>query len=128
MIPPCRGLEPVTNTGYWRYVTVKLMVKVLVTPPPLAVTVKEVAPAALVEAADTVKVLEPVPGAAMLSDAKVAVTPLGTPVTDNATAASNPFTRAVFRTMCAEPPAATLAFGATEVKLKLGVNTVRLTD
>lgn len=83
-------------------------------------------PAAVVEAVASVRVLEPPPGAAMLVGAKVGVTPLGNPLTDRATAALNPFTRAVERLMGIELPAVTLPLPALTRKVKLGVRTVRL--
>jgi hypothetical protein len=91
----------------------------LVTPPPVAVTVKVEVPAAAVEAAARVKVLLPLPGDAILVGAKLAVTPAGTPVIDNATAKLNPFTPAVVNVMGVEPPGATLALAALGVNVKL---------
>jgi hypothetical protein len=82
----------------------------LVTPPPVAVTVRIEVPAAAVEAAANVKVLLPLPGEVILVGAKVAVTPVGSPLMDNVTAALNPFTRAVVNVMGIDPPGATLAW------------------
>jgi len=78
------------------------------------------------EEADKVKVLVPPPGAAMLVGVKLAVTPLDNPLTDNATEALNPFTRAVVKMMCTELPRPKLTLVALGVSVKLGVKTVRL--
>jgi hypothetical protein len=86
----------------------------LVTPPPAAVTVKVEVPATAVEAAVRVKVLLP-----LLVGAKLAVTPAGSPVIDNATAELNPFTPAVVNVMGVEPPGSTLALVALGVNVKL---------
>jgi len=76
-------------------------------------------PAAAVEAAFSVNVLLPLPDAAMLVGAKLAVTPVGNPLIDKATAEVNPFTRAVVNVMGIEPPGATLALVALGVSVKL---------
>jgi hypothetical protein len=83
-------------------------------------------PAAIPEAAASVSVLLPLPGAAMLAGAKLAVTPLGSPLTDNATAHWNPFSPAVDSLIGVEPPGATVALVALGVSVKLGTTTVRL--
>ena len=80
------------------------------------------------EAAASVNVLAPVPGAAMLGGAKLAVTPLGNPLTDNATCDWNPFNTAVDSLIVVEPPCATVALVALGVSVKLGGGTtVKLT-
>ncbi len=56
----------------------------------------------------------------MLVGAKRAVTPLGSPVTENAIADLNPFTAAVENVMGIESPRFTLALVALGVSLKLG--------
>ena len=97
------------------------------TPPPVAVTVKVEVPAATVEPATKVRVLLPAPGAAMLTGAKVAVTPAGTPLMENATAELNAFTFAVVKARDADPPGATVALVALDESVKLAVDcTVRL--
>src|SRR5579862_2327465 len=58
--------------------------------------------------------------------AKVAVTPLGSPLTESATAELNPFTLAVVKVMGIDPPGATLAVVALEVSVMVGAGTVRL--
>ena len=99
----------------------------MVTPPPVAVTVKVEVPAATVEPATKVRVLLPAPGAAMLTGAKVAVTPAGTPLIVNDTAELNAFTFAVVKAIDADPPGATVALVAFEESVKLAVDcTVRL--
>src|SRR5664279_699493 len=61
---------------------VRLSVCVLVTPPPVAVTVSVKVPAGTVEPATSDKVLLPAPGEAMLTGENVAVTPAGSPLMD----------------------------------------------
>jgi hypothetical protein len=56
----------------------------------VAVTVRVETPGAAVEPAASVKTLLPLPGAAMLVGAKLAVTPLGAPLTDRVMAELNP--------------------------------------
>ena len=65
--------------------TVRLMGCVFVTPPPTADTVRVTEPEAAVEVDESVKVLLPLPGAAIVPGAKLAVTPVGKPLTDSAT-------------------------------------------
>jgi hypothetical protein len=101
---------------------------VIVTPPPVAVTVTLQEPAAVAEAAASVNVLLPLPGAAMLAGAKLAVTPVGSPLTDNTTADWNPFSAAVDSLIGVEPPAVTVALVVLDVSVKLGgIKTVRPT-
>jgi hypothetical protein len=104
--------------------TVRAMTCACALPPPVPVTVKVETPAAVPEAADSFKVLLPLPGAAMLEGAKLAVTPCGSPLTDNATAELNPFSTAVVKAIGIELPGATLALVALGVSVKLGVTTV----
>lgn len=66
--------------------TVRLMGCVFVTPPPLADTVRVTEPKAAVEVDEIVKVLVPLPGETIVAGAKLAVTPVGKPLNDNATA------------------------------------------
>ena len=91
----------------------------MITPPPDAVTVSVKVPAPAVEPAARVKVLVPAPGAAILIGAKVAVTPVGTPLMENATAELNAFTFAVVKVMGADPPDATVALVALDESVKL---------
>lgn len=79
------------------------------------------------EAAFSVIVLLPFPGAAMVVGKQVAVTPLGSPLTAKAIAALNPFSAAVITLIDVVPPRFMLALltpGATE---NAGVRTVRRT-
>ena len=76
-------------------------------------------------AAASVSELLPLPGAAMLARENVAVTPVGRPLTDNATAELNPFSVAVVSVTGMEPPPATVALVAPVVRVKLGATTVR---
>ena len=62
--------------------TVRLNARVLVVPPPTAPIVRLETPAVAVELTESVKVLFPLPGAAMLVGLRVAVTPLGSPLMD----------------------------------------------
>jgi hypothetical protein len=78
-------------------VTVSVTVAVCVIPPPVPVTVIVDVPAAAVEATVKVNLDEPEPGAAMEAGLKAAVTPVGSPEADNATAESNPPETAVVR-------------------------------
>ena len=71
-------------------VTVSVTVAVCVIPPPVPVIVIVDVPAAAVEATVKVNFDEPEPGAAMEVGLKAAVTPVGRPDADNATAESNP--------------------------------------
>src|SRR5947208_875485 len=71
-------------------VTVKETVVVWVMPPPVAVTVTELAPVVAVEAAVKVKVELPLPGAAILAGLKLAVTPAGRADVENEIALLNP--------------------------------------
>lgn len=98
----------------------------MVMPPPVVVMVRVEVWAAAVEAAVSFSVLVPAPGDAMLVGAKVAVTPLGSPLMEKATAELKPFTRAVVKLMEADPPGATLALVALSVSVKLGAGTVML--
>ena len=62
--------------------TVRRKARVLVVPPPTAAKVNVDSPAAAAELTARVNLLLPVPGAAMLAGARLAVTPLGTPLKD----------------------------------------------
>lgn len=79
---------------------------VCLTPPPLAVTTREYVPGATLDAAESVSLLVPEPGAAKLAGERLAVIPLGNPVTVSATAALNEFTGAVVRLTVVLLPAA----------------------
>lgn len=83
------------------------------------------APGDVPEAAVSVKVLLPLPGAAMLVGAKLAVTPGGSPATDKATAELNPVPPVVVSVIGMDPPGATLALVAPGVSVKLGAAAVR---
>lgn len=94
------------------------------TPPPVAEMVKLEEPVVVEDAAVRVSLLAPLPGEAMLVGAKTAVTPLGKPVTESATAELNPLSTAVERVTEDEPPTATVELEALAVKLRLGWGTV----
>ena len=76
--------------------------------------------------AEMVRVVFPLPGAARVTGEKLVVMPVGTPLTENATAELKPFTRAVPKVKCVEPPGITLALVVLEVRVKLGVRMVKL--
>ena len=97
-----------------------------VTPPPDALTVSVEVFTPALDATFSVSVLLPPPGEAMLVGTKVAVTPLGAPLTDSATAALNPSTTAVVIVIGTEPPRATMTFAPPSAKVKSGPITVRL--
>lgn len=66
----------------------------------------------------------PAPGAAIVDGLNVAVTPLGSPLTDSTTAALNPFTREVTRVTFLDPPGAMVALVLLTARLKPGAITV----
>lgn len=105
--------------------TVKLMACVLVSPPPVAVTVTVVLPAVTAPAAPVkVNMLLPLPGDAMLAGENAAVTPFGNPVTVRATAALKLLCPAVVKVRVAGVPAVSVLEVALGVSVKLGVVTV----
>lgn len=55
-----------------------------------------------------------------------AVTPLGSPASDSATAELNPFNRSVDTPICVAPPIFTVTVAAPKARVKLGAGTVRL--
>ena len=91
----------------------------------MAVTTGVQAPTGVPDATDIFRVLAPLPGDAILAGVKLAVTPFGNPLTDNAIADLKPFTEAVVRVIGSEPPAAMLTLEAVDVSVKLGTKTVR---
>lgn len=95
-------------------------------PPPVAVIVRVEVPAAAFDPAVSVNVLVPAPGEAIVAGAKLAVTPVGSPLIAKATAALNPFTRAVVKVIGVEAPAVRLALEAPGVRVKLGATIVRV--
>ena len=95
-------------------------------PPPTAEMVRVELPVEADEAAARVKVLEPLPGEAMLVGAKVPVTPDGRPLTDNATAELKPFPPAVVTVIGVDEPAATLALGALVFSVSVGFATAKV--
>jgi hypothetical protein len=109
------------------YCTVKLKVEVLVTPPPLPVTVKAVVPVPVVEATFSVSQLLPLPGEAIDAGENVPVTPRGSPLTDSATADANPFAPATNTGSGSDPPRATITFAAPADTVNVGPITVSAT-
>lgn len=91
--------------------------------PLLPVTAKATVPAAAVAAAVTVKVLLELPDAT-LAGVKVAFTPCGAPLTDNATADLNPFNLATVSVTDADVPVFTETPTGFGVNVKVGAATV----
>src|SRR5215472_14634539 len=110
--------DAVTAKSGW--VTVRAMVAVWVTPPPLAVTVTLVVPAGALLLAVNVKVELPLPGAAMELELKAAVTPAGSPETDNETAELKPPLIVVEMVLLPEPPWTTDRLAGIALTLKSG--------
>lgn len=106
---------------------VRLSVRSFVVPPPTAPTVSVKAPAGAEASADKVKVLLPVPGAAMLFWLKLAVTPVGTPLTEKYTVELNPVPAVVVSVIGTDPAGARLTLAALDVRVKLGFATARMT-
>ena len=92
--------------------------------PLVPVTAKAEVPAVADEPTATVSVLLPFP--VMLVGEKVAVTPCGRPLTDNATTELNPFKLATVTVNEVELPAFTLAPVGFGVRVKVGAKTVRV--
>ena len=103
-------------------VSASVCVSVMPAPVPFNVTVNT--PPFAVDAALNVTVLAPFPGDAILVGAKVAVTPEGNPVADNATADLKPPRAVVVTVTEAELPAVTDTVVAPGVSVKLGTVTV----
>jgi hypothetical protein len=101
--------------------TVSEMVVVWVTLPPLAVTVMVAVPVVAVLDAVKVSVELPLPGAAKLVGLKLAVTPVGSPDTDNDTAELNPPLTVVETVALPELPWVTLREAGEAVTLKSAV-------
>jgi len=98
--PKCRNFTPASPKRACRgedtdYFTVRVRDDVCVMPLPTAVTVSEYVPAFAADDAASVNVEAPEPGVAMVAGAKVAVTPVGSPVIERATELLNPPTTAV---------------------------------
>ena len=101
--------------------TVRAIVVVCVTLPPVAVTVTFAVPVVAVLLAESVRVELPLPGAVMEAGLKLAVTPAGNPDADKETAELNPPLTAVEMVLLVEPPWVTLnKLGEAEI-LKSGV-------
>lgn len=96
-----------------------------VVPPPAAVTVTIAAPTVALEFAANVKVLRPLPGAVRVAGEKLAVTPLASPATDNATGELKALAPLMVMVIGVEPERAILAVVALSESEKVG-KTVRL--
>ena len=86
----------------------------------MAVTVRVDVPAAAPEPTVMRRILVPVPGEAILAGARVALTPLGSPLTDNVIPGENPLPAVVVTVIETDPPLATLALAAFVARVKLG--------
>ena len=106
-------------------VTLRVRATVLVTPPPVAVIVRFEAPTRAAVVRVRVKVLVP-PGAAMVCGLKLAVTPLGAPDTEMASAAVNPATAWAVRVTVAFPAGCSVTVLALAERVKPGTLTVIL--
>lgn len=109
-------------------VTVRAMVAVCVTPPPLAVTVTLVVPAAALLLAVNVKVELPLPGAAIEVALKLAVTPVGSPETESETAELKPPLTVVEIVLPPELPCNTERLAGDALTLKSGVACFHTSD
>jgi hypothetical protein len=89
-------------------------------------TVRLKLPTALFDAAFSVNVLRPPPGEAILTGAKLPVTPLGTPLTDSPTPDLNPLIAVVVNVIGIAPPRARITLALPSVRVKLGTTTVKL--
>lgn len=96
----------------------------MVIPPPFPVTVRTDVPTTAVDAAFSVSLLLPL--LATLAGTKLAVTPLGNPLTDSVIAELKPLVAAVVTVIGIDPPRATVTFVVPSVRVKLGAITVRL--
>lgn len=94
----------------------------------MALTVKVHAPTVAVELAESLIVLDPLPGAATVAGEKLAVTPAGSPVTVKAMAELNAVPFAVVRVIEAVLPRARLALAALAASVNVGGRMVRLKD
>jgi hypothetical protein len=92
-----------------------------VIPPPLAVTVTFAVPVVAVLLAERVNVELPLPGAAMLPELKLALTPAGKPEADNEIAELKPPLTEVEIVLVPEPPCATDTLVGDALRVKLGV-------
>ena len=106
-------------------VTVREMVAVWVTPPPVAVTVTVAVPVVAVLAAERVSVELPLPGAAMEVGLKLAVTPAGSPEAESETAALKPPLTLVVMVLLPAAPWAIERLVGDAVRLKSGCVTVK---
>ena len=121
---PATSLHDAAGTPVQLLVTLTAMVTVFVIPPPVAVIVRRAAPTDAVEVLVRVKVL--LPGAATVCELRLAVTPLGTPVTDNASVALNPAIGCAVRVTVAFPPGCSVTAVGLAERTKLGTFTVIL--
>jgi hypothetical protein len=98
--------------------TVKLIVCVRVSPPPVPFKVSVETPASALEDALIVNVLVPLPGEAIVAGTRVAVTPFGCPLTESEIADLNPPSAAADTVIAVELPAVTDALAALSVSVK----------
>lgn len=81
-------------------------------------------PRVVVVAALSVRIVVPVPGAAIELGEKVLVIPLGNPATETKIAAANPLEPAVETDTGRDPPRARITLAPLRVRVKLGPMTV----
>ena len=101
-------------------VTVRAIVAVCVTPPPLAVTVRLLVPAVAVLLAAKARADFPPLGVVMLVGLNVAVTPEGSPDTERESAELKPPLTVVAMVLLPEPPCATERLAGEAVTAKSG--------
>lgn len=107
-------------------ITVKTRTCVFVTPAPLAETITLVVPATALAAAASVSILPPLPFAATRAGLKVAVTPLGSSLTESEIVEVNPLSNAPEMFTGVLAPIFTVTELALEARMTFGAGTVRL--
>lgn len=100
--------------------TVRLRACVFVIPAPAVVMIRLDVPVVAVTDAESVKMLLPLPGAAMAAGAKLADTPAGNAEDEMAIAELNPVPTAVVKLMEAEAPRATIRLGLLSDNVNVG--------
>jgi hypothetical protein len=98
---------------------------VCVCPAPVAFTVTIFEPNTAVAEAFNVNTLLPFPGDAMLVGEKLAVTPVGRPITESTIDDLKPFTAPVVRVSGTEVPGATVTLLFDSASVKYGTTTVK---
>ena len=112
------------KSGVVAEATVRLMVAVWVTPPPVAVIVTVALPVVAVLLAERVRVEVPLPGAAIDVGLKLAVTPEGNPEAESETAELRPPLTLVVIVLVPELPSVIERLVGEALRLKSGCTTV----